>query len=145
MEEKENPYLFIPRVPVYGACVEDRTIPRICLSTSIETCIQAIAYGNRDIRPGSKFRIFYTDISLDDPNLKYPEDIVDKVPDSIINNEYWYTDNLLMKYTDNMIMSVNSHKAINKEIYYKVYDSILADENLAPLATYIAIDKIEYI
>jgi len=133
MEEKENPYLFIPRIPIFKATSEDAITPRICLSTSVENCIQAISPANRDIRVWAKFRLFHVDIDIKDPLLKDPKSIVDKVPDAVVNNEYWYMGNLYMKYEDKIITEFRVHPEINfdlisKEDMHSVLSEILPEE-----------------
>lgn len=81
---------FVPRVPVSAADDEDKVTPRICLSDTVEGCMAAIGPGDRYIAKGEKFILRTAYIPLDHPALLYPNDIVERVPDALENNEYWF-------------------------------------------------------
>lgn len=90
LQDKQK--LFVPRVP--ESCAkgqgEDDTIPRICFSSSIEKCIQAI---ETFPQLGELVTIYTFEVDEQDPHLESPASLVkaSKVPDALENQEYWYT------------------------------------------------------
>lgn len=86
---------FVPRVPetLSEELGEDRNIPRICLSSSIEGCLQAI---EASCRIGMPMMVYTVDVDAADPALIIPEIVRKKVPDALENQEYWYTEPLQM-------------------------------------------------
>lgn len=85
--------ILVPTIPKSAASNENKTIPRVCLTDSIEHCIQAIAPYNRDIRVGAKIIVREIDIDhLDQDKLITPYDLYKQewVPDALENEEYWY-------------------------------------------------------
>lgn len=97
---------FIPRIPEFRAegLDENNTIPRICLSDSIEGCLSAVPWGGSRLEDlfweeGScLIRIYEFDIKdLNLKNLLPPEYLYssDLVRDSNITREYWYIDEKL--------------------------------------------------
>lgn len=86
----------IPRVPESVADGEDKVTPRVCLTDSVEHCMQAIAVGNRDIKVGAKFLLRVVDINTSRKKLVSPSTLKSsgKVYDALENNEYWYKDRI---------------------------------------------------
>lgn len=90
LQDKQK--LFVPRVP--ESCAkeqgEDAAIPRICFSSSIEKCIQAI---ETFPQLGELITIYAFEVDEQDQNLVTPESLfaASKVPDALENQEYWYT------------------------------------------------------
>lgn len=82
----------LPAIPSSTADDEDRTTQRICLTDSVEHCMQAIAVGNRKVEIGAHFILRVVDISKNDTNLIIPILLKqsNKVPDALENSEYWY-------------------------------------------------------
>lgn len=87
---------FVPRVPDTCAPDEDKSFPRICLTPTVEQCVQAMAPDSRDLRKGAVVTVYTAEISENDPCLWRPEEIADRVPDSVENQEYWYVAPLTM-------------------------------------------------
>lgn len=92
---------FVPRIPEFRAegLDENNTIPRICLSDSIEGCLSAVPWGGSRLEDlfweeGScLIRIYEFDIKdLNLKNLLPPEYLYssDLVRDALISGEYWY-------------------------------------------------------
>ena len=89
---------FIPRVPKVILPNEDKTTPRICLSSSIGGCLSALPRmhllgGNSTYRnecTGIFFAVYYFNIPEDDPYLLNPNNIKKNVSDAVKNQEYWY-------------------------------------------------------
>ena len=82
---------FIPTIPETAGDTENKTIPRICMSDSVEKCISAIASCNRNMQKGSQFIVRVFNIPNTD-NLVSPRFLKESgyVPDALENNEYWY-------------------------------------------------------
>lgn len=80
-----------PCIPESAAKDENKTIPRVCMTDSVEHCMQAIAVGNRDVQSGSKFILRKINIKSDD-GLINPRFLKETsyVYDAMENNEYWY-------------------------------------------------------
>jgi hypothetical protein len=95
-ELAEGTKTFFPRVPRTCANDEDQETPRICLAPSVELCVQAMASGSRDLRKGAKIAVYSVEIDDNDPYLRHPREIVDKVPDAIENREHWYLAPIVM-------------------------------------------------
>lgn len=90
----------IPRVPTSAASDEDRVTPRVCLSDSVEGCIQAIGPCDRDLHTGSVFTVHEADIQSMDPKaLICPAQLFERrlVMDALENREYWYLKPLSVK------------------------------------------------
>lgn len=113
--------LFTPRIPHSTMSVEDTTISRICVSTSIEDCLNGIQYFSilREslfLSPEDNYsfieninrivKVYEFEYCKD--NLKIPNEISDLVPDSIQTNEYWILEDL--KPTNSYIISITDIK-----------------------------------
>ena len=86
-------------IPDSAGTVENKTIKRVCLTDSIEHCMQAIAVGNRYIANGAKFIVREVNIpknanALIHPNQLYKNNLV---PDALENNEFWYLHSIKCK------------------------------------------------
>lgn len=92
---------FYPRVPFAISVQEDQITPRICLSDSIEHCLQAVAEEyRRDLTPGCRLAVYSIDSDDIDPSfLIFPEELFEKrlVPDAMENQEYWALEGLYMQ------------------------------------------------
>lgn len=82
-----------PSIPETAADDEDITIARVCLTDSIEHCLQAIAPERRNIKKGEIITI--RSVASDNLNNQFlvdPITLREKmlVPDALENNEYWY-------------------------------------------------------
>lgn len=84
--------VLVPRVPDSVSDKEDKTTKRVCLSTTVAGCMQAIAVGNRNISVGEKFILREFSIPENDKLLISSEYLykTGRVPDALENNEYWY-------------------------------------------------------
>jgi hypothetical protein len=92
LEEKT----FIPRIPKYRISGEDTFSKRICVSNSIQNCISSFPYKNDlmwNFRTRPVFLSVYevNESTFSKEEIKYPEEIVDNVMDSIDNQEHWIT------------------------------------------------------
>lgn len=90
---------FVLRVPKNRLYGEDDVTPRICLSTSIEQCVNAKPFSAQALYLAREFGLamalyVYTFRSEDIPEGKLlgPEGLVDLVPDAAESNEYWLLD-----------------------------------------------------
>lgn len=99
---------FLPRIPYYIMDMEDTTIPRICVSNTIEGCLSAAPWGGLtlDAHPlGTLYRVyvFQTD------NYIKPEILAHKygVLDAIINKEYWLLDEI--KPIDDFLIDIKEY------------------------------------
>ena len=90
---------FVPMIPESAGLDEDKTIRRVCLSSSIEGCLQAIPRGGKDISVGAELIIYEADIDASDENLIFPEEVREYVPDALENDEFWYMKELPMTGT----------------------------------------------
>lgn len=98
--ENDTVSVYYPRIPLSASDGENKAIKRICLSDSIEHCIQAIAAENRPLCIGSC--IIVREIDTDDLNnakLLRPRELFEKglVPDALENSEYWYLEPIQFK------------------------------------------------
>lgn len=108
---------------------ENDTMPRVCISTSIENCLNGILYlrnyrkfvsrdlqFNFDICPEDCFRLFKVyEFDLDSGiNIKNPEYIYENgfVEDALSNNEYWSLDTI--KPTKSYIIQIIGEPKIIK-------------------------------
>lgn len=113
--------LFTPRIPHSTMSVEDTTISRICVSTSIEDCLNGIQYFSilREslfLSPEDNYsfieninrivKVYEFEYCKD--NLKIPNEISDLVPDSTQTNEYWILEDL--KPTNSYIINITDIK-----------------------------------
>ena len=85
---------FIPKIPQNTATGENESIPRVCLSDSIEGCINAIEdnFGNYEDEDRATIIVWESEFSLFDDKLLcwqylYENDLV---PDAALTHEYWY-------------------------------------------------------
>lgn len=96
--EKTKYQTFSPRIPKIILSGEDKTIPRLCLSSNVDGCLSALPKmhllgGNSTYKnqyTGIFFAVYYFDIPDSSPHLLKPKDIKKKVSDAIENQEYWY-------------------------------------------------------
>lgn len=90
LDLKDKPTILKPYIPFSAAEDEDRITPRVCLSSNITGCLQAI--GNRYIAVGEKFILRTVNINTNSKYLITPEKLknTNKVPDALENKEYWY-------------------------------------------------------
>lgn len=85
--------VLVPGIPETAAEDEDKSIARVCLTDSVEHCMQAIATGRRHIKKGAIITVRSVDSDeLDKQFLLEPEVLRQRmlVPDALENNEYWY-------------------------------------------------------
>lgn len=81
-----------PTIPDSTGDLENKTIKRVCLSDSIEHCIQAIAPCNRNMRVRNILNVRVTSTErIGTNNIITPKELFNKgyVPDALENNEYW--------------------------------------------------------
>lgn len=103
----EDIKLFTPRIPSSTMPREDVNINRICVSTSIEDCLNGIQYfsilreslflsseDNYSFIDNTNRVVKVYEFEYSKNNIKTPEDINHLVPDSIQTNEYWILENL---------------------------------------------------
>ena len=93
--------IFSPRIPrgCLNGVEENDTIPRICLSDSLDNCLTAVSWGGLNLikdppYKGNNFlavaRLYEFDKeNIKKENLLMPYQIAEYVPDSLISNEYW--------------------------------------------------------
>lgn len=95
---KNDDLCFIPRIPASAADGEDKTIKRVCLSDSIEGCINLADLSNGDLKShlfpiksekSSPIKVY--EFHIDTDSILYPNQISKYVPDAEIFGEYWYT------------------------------------------------------
>lgn len=105
--------LFVPRVPaeLSEELDEDKIMPRVCLSTSVSKCLQAIGFG---AKVGNPITVFAIDLDKDNPGLVFPDDLVrtGRVRDAIENQEHWYTQPLEMRGASYVITKCKVERAI---------------------------------
>lgn len=101
---------FYPRVSQSASDIEDKTTGRVCLSTSIEKCIQS-AYGY--LQPGAVIRVYQYDLRKYDVLHIIPPYVLWKtgmVFDAMYNEEVWYTQKLTMQSTlQRIVASYTEH------------------------------------
>lgn len=87
--------LLIPRVPYSAGDGEDKETARICLSSSIRGCIQAIGPADRFIAKDASFIVREANV-IDFENVINPVQLFlsEKVPDALETQEYWYLKSL---------------------------------------------------
>lgn len=112
--------VFKPMIPESAASDEDTITPRVCLSLSIEGCIQAVPY-SQYIGEGSQIIIYSAKIDDNDPNLMWPEEVQDYVPDAIANSECWYLRPLHMTGVLQRIDHIDVYDDYNMEILNPLY------------------------
>lgn len=84
--------MLIPKIPHSAGDGEDKIIRRVCLSDSLEHCLQAFGSAYRDLANGVCILIREVEVDEDDMYLINPSTLKEygKVPDALENNEYWY-------------------------------------------------------
>jgi hypothetical protein len=95
-DNKDRRKIIAPSIPNATCDGENKTIKRVCLADSIEHCMQAVS-DTRDMRNGAIVFIREVDTNdLDNRKLIKPKALKEKglVPDALVNNEYWYLDNV---------------------------------------------------
>ncbi len=98
--------IFQPRIPKSapkreGICFTDFTqklYQRVCLSDSIEGCINAIKDGIYYIRDDNIIKVYEIEVPIDE-KLKFPNDLHENynVKDADCTHEHWYMGNLFLK------------------------------------------------
>lgn len=102
LENQEEIKQFVPRIPESRANEENETIPRVCVSDSLEGCFKGhpdavvdSEYGNfaqllleKGIS-GLLFRVYH--FIVDEADVMLPEELLEKgyVPDVLDTNEHW--------------------------------------------------------
>ena len=82
-----------PSIPESAADDEDKTIPRVCLSSSVESCVRAVATNKRSLYRGSTLIVRSVNTSTLDKCYLWTPDrlfIDNRVPDALETQEYWY-------------------------------------------------------
>lgn len=108
---KDNRSMLEPTIPDSAGDGENKTIKRICLTDSIEHCMQAIAVENRNIKVGVVIVVRSIDIEkLDRKLLICPAELKQRgyVPDALENNEFWYLGNIQFEYQKYRIMGFDA-------------------------------------
>lgn len=129
--------ILTPTIPESAGNGENKDIKRVCLTDSIEHCMQAIASCNREVKKGAKFIVKEVDVEESElliaPDFLFNEKYV---PDALENNEYWYLDNL-------------KAKVYTCEIEFFEYDFVLAysciprEKCLEAISNYISTEEYE--
>ena len=93
---KNTNNVLVPAIPDSAGTDENKTIKRVCITDSIEHCMQAVASANREMCKGAKFIVREVDIPLNREKLVHPRFLKEQryVPDALENNEYWYLEQL---------------------------------------------------
>lgn len=89
---KDMTTTLIPKIPHSAGDGEDKTTPRVCLTDSLENCLQAFGSAYRDLSDGACILIREVEVDKNDVYLVNPLTLKEdnKVPDALENNEYWY-------------------------------------------------------
>lgn len=153
--------MFYPRVPEDRHFAEDNSIPRICLSSSIEGCLSAAPWGgsNFDIRidignnSSKLIRIYEFDTkfikkrNILTPTYLYKNDLV---RDAVINNEYWVI-NQNIEPSDSYLIKVTCYdnNYVEDDVEYK-YVKMYEDNLIDTLEDYVegaftVIKDVEYV
>lgn len=113
--------MFVPKIPHNPETGEDNTQARICLSDSIEGCINAMEFqssiaSNKQIIP---IVVWEKEFSFDDPFLRdwkflYEQDLV---PDAALTHEYWYLTSIHMKGSHYKITNYSEASSHQKELF----------------------------
>lgn len=77
-----------PRIPKSAAPDEDKKLPRICLSDSIEHCLEALLTKGETIDKNATICVYKAKISERDPYLLKPLAVSKYVPDALATHEY---------------------------------------------------------
>ena len=99
---------FVPRIPYYIMDMEDVTIPRICVSNTIEGCLSAAPWGGLTLEAhplGMLYRVYVFETN----NYMKPEVLAKEygVLDAIINQEYWLLDEI--KPIDDFLIDIQGY------------------------------------
>lgn len=112
---------FIPQIPDNTINGEDQSYARVCLSDSIEGCINAAEdklpfYEDEDSAP---IIVWEKEFSLSDKNLVKWQYLYENglVPDAALTHEYWYLDKVRMMGSFCEIENIHDAIAARKEVY----------------------------
>lgn len=142
---------FIPRIPESRALHEDDTTKRICLSTSIEGCLSAMA--DKPYKSNTKITIYECDVDhFVDYNELYDSG---KVLDAHITKECWYLEpitmngkHLLLKYfeCDCKFVPDEQLKAefINHVLYYVQMNQLALPKDIFDNITSCSVKQLLY-
>lgn len=96
MDTADTDTVFFPRVPGSASEQEDKGIPRVCLSDSIEHCLQAMPFDSRiKLAKGTRIAVYTVDSEdIAAGRLVTPEELWSRhlVPDAPATREYWSLD-----------------------------------------------------
>lgn len=113
--------MFVPRIPHNSETGEDNTQARICLSDSIEGCINAMEsqhsiVSNEQIIP---IVVWEKEFSFDDPFLRDWKFLYEQglVPDAALTHEYWYLTSIHMKGSHYKIINYSEAFFHKKELF----------------------------
>lgn len=89
---------FIARTPYSTAEYEDEATKRVCLSDSIEGCLNLVNWTENllikklILKNGKScpIRVYEFEFNIDNKNLLGPKKVSKYVPDAELFNEYWY-------------------------------------------------------
>lgn len=135
LQDKQK--LFVPRVP--ESCAkgqgEDDTIPRICFSSSIEKCIQAI---ETFPQLGELITVYTFEVDEQDSKLVTPASLfaANLVPDALENQEYWYTKEVSLTGEHHVTTMLHREfllawSRINVQDVQKLVQSMIEENNLS--------------
>lgn len=137
--KKKEITTFIPRIPSETLKDENITIPRICVSSSIEGCLNAVPWGGHylDYFPECQIIRVYV---FETDNYLTPEELVENkyVADALYNNEFWILDEIQpldmfyisnISYTHKVIEFENGKThTILENIKYDEIEDVFQDE-----------------
>lgn len=135
LQDKQK--LFVPRVP--ESCAreqgEDAVTPRICFSTSVEKCIQAI---ETFPQLGELITVYTFEVDEQDSNLVTPAFLfaANMVPDALENQEYWYTKEVSLTGERRVTTMLRREfslawSRINVQDVQKLVQSMIGENNLS--------------
>ncbi|MBR6618760.1 MAG: hypothetical protein IKK85_00280 [Clostridia bacterium] len=112
---------FVPKIPKNCATGENESIERICLSDSIEGCINAAEDNLRNYEDADKaiIVVWEKEFSFPDDKLMCWPYLYENnfVPDAALTHEYWYLEKVRMQGSFYEISNIN-HAISNKKLVY---------------------------
>lgn len=132
--------LRVPKNRLYG---EDGTVPRICLSTSIEQCVNAkpssaqALYQARELDlPMALYVYTFRSEDIPEGKLLAPEDLHGLVPDVEDSHEYWLLDPDV-PYTESRVVCTGGIFYPNDAMHYAEAEKLFLTEEDVPAAAWL--------
>lgn len=147
----DHPGVFEARVPKSRMKSEDNTIPRICVSDTVEGCLTSTPFGSHYLdeslmENSDLIKIFVIDtekLGLLSSDILSPSELYQdgKVDDAMLTNEHWILRNITVPEEDHMVVTVTGFDDTDWKYRFSHSEKAVLDKLDIDWSDYDAVDE----